>query len=139
MRRPSARVVAVLVILFAGACRSSEPLRTATIQLGRALNPDRTVASHTTRFKPHDTIYVSVLTAGPGKATITTRWTYAGRVVGEPQKQVEYREDAATEFHIQNNAGFPAGDYEVEVLLDGRSVAKRAFKVEDDSVRQKRD
>jgi hypothetical protein len=131
MRPPSARLIPLLVIgLFAYACRSSEPFRTATIQLGRSLNPDHTVASHTTRFKPHDTIYVSVLTVGPGKSTITTRWTYAGRVVGEPQKRVEYSKDAATEFHIQNNGGFPAGDYEVEVLLDRTSVARRAFKVE---------
>jgi hypothetical protein len=131
MRTAATRLILIVVVgFFAAACRSSEPLHGAKIQLGRSLNPDNTVGAHTTRFKPNDTIYVSVLTVGSGTATITARWTYAGRVVSEPRKQVHYRGDAATEFHLQNNAGFPAGDYDVEILLDGTSVGKRPFKVE---------
>jgi hypothetical protein len=112
------------------ACRSNDPLRINTIQLGRGLNPDNTVSGHTTRFKPTDTIYVSVLTDNAGSGTLAARWTYAGRVVSEPQKDVSYRGAAATEFHIQNSGGFPAGDYRVEILLDGKSIATREFRVD---------
>jgi hypothetical protein len=112
------------------ACRSNDPLRVNTIQLGRALNPDNTISGHTTRFKPADTIYVSVLTDAPGSGTVTARWTFAGRVVSEPQKQVSYRGPAATEFHIQNSGGFPPGEYRVEILLDGTSIGTREFRVE---------
>jgi hypothetical protein len=119
----------VLVCLLA-ACRSNDPLRVNTIQLGRGLNPDNTVSGHTTRFKPTDTIYVSVLTDNAGSGTIGARWTFAGRVVSEPEKRVSYRGAAATEFHIQNSGGFPAGDYKVEIVLDGTSVATREFRVD---------
>jgi hypothetical protein len=122
-------LVFILVCTLA-ACRSNDPLRVNTIQLGRGLNPDNTVSGHTTRFKPTDTIYVSVLTDNPGSGTVTARWTFAGRVVSEPQKKVSYRGAAATEFHIQNSGGFPPGDYQVEILLDGKPIATRAFRVD---------
>lgn len=112
------------------ACRSNDPLRVNTIQLGRGLNPDNTVSGHTTRFKPNDTIYVAVLTDNAGSGTVAARWTFAGRVVSEPQKQVSYRGAAATEFHIQNSSGFPAGDYQVEILLDGKPIGTREFRVD---------
>ena len=31
---------------------------------------------------------------------------------------------------MQNSGGFPAGDYSVEIFLDGQSVGKRVFKVD---------
>ena len=129
----STGVLLLLVLalsIAAGTCGSRDPLRASTIQLGRSLNPDNTVSGHTTRFKPDDTIYASVLTTGSGSATIAARWTYAGRVVSEPRKEVQYRGDAATEFHLENNAGFPPGDYSVEILVNGKPVGTRTFRVE---------
>ena len=111
-------------------CGPSEPLRVDTIQLGRSLNPDNSVANHTTQFQPLDTMYVSILTTERGRGTLGVRWTYRGRVVSEPSKEVVYRGPAATEFHIQNSSGFPPGEYSVEVFLDGQPVGKRDFRVE---------
>jgi hypothetical protein len=128
--RAIAAAILAAVVSLAGACQSNEPLRVNTIQLGRGLNPDNTVSGHTTRFKPTDTIYVSVLTDNAGSGTVSARWTYAGRVVSEPSKEVSYRGAAATEFHIQNSGGFPAGDYRVEIVLDGKPIATREFRVE---------
>jgi hypothetical protein len=121
----------VLAVLVAGfGCGPREPLSVETIQLGRSLNPDNSVASHTTVFKPDDTIYVAVLTPAAGHGTIGVRWTYVGRIVSEPEREVSYRGPAATEFHIQNSGGFPPGDYDVEVFLNGESVGNRPFRVE---------
>ncbi len=53
-----------------------------------------------------------------------------GRVVGEPKKQVSYRDDAATEFHLQSANGFPPGEYTVEAFFNGQSVGTRNFRVE---------
>jgi len=124
----AAGVLAALV--WVAACRPSGPLRVTTIQTGRSLNSDRSVGDHTTRFKPDDSMYASVLTDGPGTGTITVRWRYAGRLVSEETREVSYRDHAATEFHIQNSSGFPAGDYAVEILLDGKPFATRALRVE---------
>jgi outer membrane usher protein FimD/PapC len=37
---------------------------------------------------------------------------------------------AATEFHLQNSGGFPAGEYRVDILVNGQPAASRAFRVE---------
>jgi hypothetical protein len=123
----------ILAILLAAAVAASacsrEPLKVTNIQVGRSLNSDHSVGAHTAQFKPTDTIYVAVLTGASGAGKISARWTYAGRPVSEETKDVSYQGEAATEFHIQNSGGFPAGDYKVEVLLDGQSVGIRDFRV----------
>jgi hypothetical protein len=124
------RIVLLLLPLGVAACGPSEPLRVDTIQLGRSLNPDNSVANHTTLFKPTETVYVSALTQEPGYGTFVARWTYNGRVIDEPKKEVTYRGPAATEFHLQATGGFPPGDYSVEILLNGESVGKRTFRVD---------
>lgn len=121
-----------LVILSAclAGCGSGEALQVTTIQLGRAVNPDHTVSSFTTRFLPDETVYLSVATAGAGSATISVRWLYEGRVIDEPKKQVSYKIPAATEFHLESVPAFPTGGYVAEVFLNGQSVGTRPFRVE---------
>lgn len=130
MSNPNARLPAVVLFVILAGCGSNQGLRVTSIQLGRSVNADGTVAGHTTRFTPGDTVYVSVLTSGAGSASVGVRWIYAGRVLGEPKKQVSYRDAAVTEFHLQSASGFPPGDYTVEVFLDGRSAGSRQFRVE---------
>ena len=133
MRHVTPRPVAALVLgalVATAACGPSGPLEVTAIQLGRRLNSDNSIAEHTTRFGPADTIYVSVLTAGPGTGTIGVRWLYEGQLVSEPSGTVSYNGQAATEFHIQNSGGFPPGSYRVEALLDGEPIGERNFRVE---------
>jgi hypothetical protein len=113
------------------ACAADAPLQFDLLQLGRSINPDGTVGSHTTVFKTRDTIYASVLTKNSGAGTIGVRWTFAGRLVGEPSKPVRYKGAAATEFHLANSGGFPLGEYKVEALIDGTVVGSRTFHVEE--------
>ena len=125
------KLLAVFVAVTAlVACRPSGPLQVETIQTGKSRNSDNSVGNHSTRFKPDDTMFVAVLTKGPGSGKIGVRWTYVGRLVSEESRSVSYRDGAATEFHIQNSGGFPAGDYAVEVLVDDKPVATRPLKVE---------
>ena len=130
MMRVRTALLALAMGLAASACGPQAPLRVDTIQLGRSLNPDNSIGTHTSTFKPLDTMYVSILTPEKGRGTIGVKWTYAGRIVSEPTKEVSYKGPAATEFHIQNSSGFPPGSYAVEVFLDGQSVAKRDYRVE---------
>jgi hypothetical protein len=137
MRRPGSHSAAWLVVALLAAaptfgCGKEQPLQVTTIQLGRSINPDKTVASHTTRFKPTDTIYAAVLTEGTGSAKIKVRWRYRGTLVSEPEQDVTYQGAAATEFHLQNSGGFPPGDYTVEFFLDGRAIGTRPFKIDED-------
>jgi hypothetical protein len=130
MRPFTVRLPCVVLLTCLVGCGSGNTLRVDSIQLGRSLNADNTVAGHTTTFKPGETVYVSVLTTGSGSGTLSVRWMYARRVLGEPTKQVSYRDVAATEFRLESATGFPVGEYTVEVFLDGESVGTRAFRVE---------
>ena len=129
--RLSAASIFVVTTLSAAAC-SQQPLQLNTIQLGRGLNPDKTLTGFTTRFKPTDTIYVAVLTTAAGSGKVKARWLYAGRVVSEPEQTVSYQGPASTEFHIQDTGGFPPGEYTVELFIDGKSVGTKPFRVETD-------
>lgn len=121
----------LVVALSLVGCSPDAPLKIDTIQVGRSLNPDNSVANHTTQFKADDTtIYLSVLTPEAGAGTLAVRWTYGGRVISEPSKEVSYNGPAATEFHIVNSGGFPAGDYTVEVMLNGQPAGSRNFRVD---------
>lgn len=121
-------VLSLVFVLVAAGCADA-PLSLANIQVGRSLNPDRSVASITTLFKPNETIYVSVQTAAAGKGTVGVKWLFGTQVIDEPVKQVSYDGPASTEFHLVNSGGFPTGDYSVEIFLDGVSVGQRSFKV----------
>lgn len=129
MSKLNAGLTAMFLFVCLIGCRA-QPLRVTSIQLGRSLNADGTVANFTTVFAPGDSIYLSVLTSGAGSATIAVRWMYAGRVIDEPKKQVSYRIEAATEFRLQSAAGFPPGDYSAEIFLNGQSAGTRTFRVE---------
>ena len=121
------RRLALLGVFLMVACGSD--LRVTTIQQGRSLNADHTVAGHTSRFLPNETIYVSVQVAGAGSGVVSVRWTYVDidRVVGEPKKDVSGA--GATEFHLQNAGGFPTGEYKVEAFLNGVSAGSKTFQV----------
>ena len=120
----------LLAALVTCGCGPSEVLRVSTLQLGRSLNPDNSVGAHTTRFKPDDTVYLSILSDEPGYGTIAVQWRLNGQVVSEATRDVSYTRDAATEFHLQNSGGFPAGTYRVDVRINGQPAGSREFRVE---------
>ncbi len=125
------RLLLVLTVsACAAACGPDEQLAVASIQLGRSVNPDGTVASFTTRFAPGENVYLSVATSGAGSGTISVRWVYEGRLIDEPKKQVDYKMAAATEFRLQSVTALPLGGYKAEVFLNGQPVGTRDFRVE---------
>jgi hypothetical protein len=131
LKNPNKFFIAICVTMASGAgCGSPHTLHVTDVQLGRSLNADNSVRESVARFRPHDTVYVSVLTAGSGQGVITVRWMYAGHVVDEPKKQVSYKDAAATDFSLQSAGGFPPGDYSAEVLFDGQPAGSRTFRVE---------
>ncbi len=102
------------------------------VQLGTAVGSDRRVTTATAVFRPTDTIYASVLTSGSAaSATLTARFTYQdGQLVNESSQTIAPTGSDATEFHISKPDGWPAGQYKVEILLDGLSVSTKAFQVQ---------
>lgn len=129
MRAATLLLVAIAGVAGAIGC-SAEPLQVTTIQLGRSLNSDDTVGNHTTTFKPDETVYVSAVNDAAGAGTVSVRWIYAGQTVSQESKDVRFTREGATAFRMQTpSAGFPEGDYRVEVEVDGQSVGTRTFRV----------
>jgi hypothetical protein len=120
----------IAFMLTVSACAPSNPIQFETIQLGRSLNTDNSVGNHTTRFKPDDTVYVALLNEQPGTGELTVRWVLNGQVVKEEKREVSYTRASATEFHLQNSGGFPAGSYRVDIRVNGQPAGTREFRVE---------
>ena len=89
--------------------------------LGSAVGPDKKVTAAKESFAKSDTIYVALDTTGSGSSTVKARWTYIGKdgksvPVKEDTQAIQATGPATTEFHISKPDGWPAGDYQVEVL-----------------------
>lgn len=102
------------------------------VDLGTAIGADQRIATAATTFKPTDTIYVSIGTAGASTgAQLTAKWMYNGtQQVSESSQNIAPNGPAATSFSISKPDGFPVGDYAVEISMDGTPTASRAFRIE---------
>jgi len=101
------------------------------IQLGNAVSADKRVVAPMTDFKPTDTIYAAVATTGSSaNSTINAKWIYQdGQVVHEESVTVAPNGADVTDFQISKADGWPAGDYRVEITLDGQAAGSAAFRV----------
>lgn len=126
-------------VTLAAGCRargeSREPgaarLRISAIELGRAVDLDKRVKEPTASFSANDTIYASVLTQGEAPlVALTARWRRAGDLLEETTQMIAPRAGTASEFHVWKPHGWPKGDYEVEILVDGVSSGRRTFSVD---------
>lgn len=100
------------------------------LELGSAVDANHKVLSSNSMFTPKDTIYAAVDTVGNGNATLAAKWIYQdGQVVHEDSKTLNAIGPETTAFMISKPSGFPAGDYKVEISLDGKPVASKDFSV----------
>jgi hypothetical protein len=106
----------------------------SAVTLGKAVSADKKVTAAADTFAKGDTIHASIDTTGAGSATLVAKWTYS-----KDGKTVPVKEDSVTitptgpatsEFHISKPDGWPAGDYQVEIVMDGKTVATKSFKVQ---------
>ena len=131
--RPTAtmkRTVFIVVAALCAACGPSEPLNVVGVQTGKSLNSDHSVGVHAASFRPSDKMYVSVLSVGRGKGTITVKWSLGGQVINTMTKKVSYNGQAATDFRFEAADEFPVGDYTIDVSVDGKTIETRRVKVE---------
>ena len=107
------------------------PVAVASVDLGNAVGADQRVTTAATEFTPQDTIYAAVSTTGSAaNAVLNAKWTYQdGQTVNESSQTIAPSGPAVTTFHISKPDGWPAGNYKVEISLDGRPVASKDFSV----------
>ena len=107
------------------------PVAVASVDLGNAVGPDQKVTTPSTTFAPTDTIYAAVSTTGSAaNAVLNAKWSYQdGQTVNESSQTIAPNGAAVTTFHISKPDGWPAGNYKVEISLDGSPVSSKDFSV----------
>ncbi|MDX1661821.1 MAG: hypothetical protein R3326_08530 [Gemmatimonadota bacterium] len=102
------------------------------VTLGSSVGADNRVTQETGTFAPSDTIYTSVETEGVAEsAELTARWTYEdGQTIDETSRTIAPNGPEVTEFHVATPDGWPTGEYQVTILLDGEEAETASFTVE---------
>jgi hypothetical protein len=111
-----------------------EGVAVTSATLGSAINAEKRVAAATDTFRPGDTVFIAVETSGAAGASLTARWSFdpAGQAVrvNEETQEVAPGGPSVTEFHVRKPDGWPRGDYQVVVLVNGEPAVTRRFKVQ---------
>ena len=106
-----------------------------SVDLGNSVGADNRVAATATTFAPGDTVFAAVVTrtadaTASVPATLSAKWTFQdGQTVNEESRDLNLTGDGVTAFQISMPAGLPAGQYKVEVSLDGAVVQSRDFEI----------
>lgn len=114
---------------------ASAPLQVVSLTLGKEIGSDKKVVTEQDTFARTDTIYASIGTTGAATdAKLTAKWSFLPKGGGEKlfmtdSLAISPTGEAQSEFHVFNSRGWPTGDYKVELLLDGSSVATKTFHV----------
>jgi len=109
--------------------------RVLGFELGHAVDSTRRISGGvSSTFSPRDTVWLSVRTENTGaNSMLSARWSFQdGQRVDSTAQAVANRSgaaDAVTEFHISKPGGWPAGQYKVEVFLDGASQGIKDFEI----------
>lgn len=139
----AARAAVVVLLAASAGCgrgdadAGAEPavagVEVSEVRLGRTVGPDRRVTAETDQFGARDSIYASVATQGSANnVTLGARWKYQdGQVVDESRETLSPTGPANTAFHVHHPQGWPAGRYEVEILVNDRLAQTREFTVRD--------
>lgn len=105
----------------------------SSVSVGKAIGADKKISAATDTFAKGDTLYASVDTTGSGTARLEAKWTYRQgdkvATVKEESMTVSTSGPATHEFHVSKPDGWPAGEYEVEILVDGKSAGTKKMTV----------
>jgi hypothetical protein len=102
----------------------------SSVELGSTVDANNKILASGTSFAPKDSIYASIDTSGSGNAALAVKWTYQdGQVVHEDSKTLNATGPETTAFMISKPGGFPAGNYKVDISLNGNQVASKDFSV----------
>lgn len=103
----------------------------SSVTLGSAIRSDLQVVTPKSIFNWRDTIYASISTDGTSAgAVLAVKWTYEdGQTVNESNKTIAPNGPSVTEFHIIKPDGWPTGDYQVAIFLDGKQIRSLSFSV----------
>ena len=108
-------------------------LSVASVDLGKSIGADKKVSAPTTTFGSRDTIYAAVNTEGAATGTLSAKWSFVQdtkeTVIDSASRSITPTGPATTEFHITKKSPWPAGQYKVDISLNGASASVKNFEV----------
>jgi hypothetical protein len=109
------------------------PFKVTSIDLGKAVGPDKKITDPATTFGTKDTIFASVASEGTSTTPVKlhAKWTFgdAGTVVKEEDASITPSGPANTDFNISKKTPWPVGKYKVEITADGNAAGSKDFEV----------
>jgi len=132
--RPARLLPLLLLGLVAACSKPSLPgdLQIADVTTGRTLAPDGSITedTRTGMYWTTDTFYVSVKTEGSAQnVAMQARWSGPEGATAEQTKTISPSGTTITAFEApppkDKEGRWPAGDYKVEILVNGTSQATR--------------
>lgn len=104
-------------------------LTVTTVDLGNAVDAGNRVSAPLSAFAPTDTIHASVATDGASPGDLTAKWTFEDGQVVDTQTKAIPAGPQVTDFSISKPDGWPAGDYTLELMINGMVVQTRELEV----------
>ena len=105
--------------------------RIVSVLLGKSLDADRIVVGDANTFGPKDKIHASVLSTGAHAGLrLSAKWLAPdGSLVAETEQPLVPTAATAITFSIQNPTGWPEGEYQLQVAVNGSTLQVRKFQV----------
>ncbi|MEO8160134.1 MAG: hypothetical protein ABI588_01845 [Arenimonas sp.] len=102
-----------------------------SVLMGNAVDAEHVVIRDTRQFGTKDAIYASVLSIGPHQGLkLSAEWLAPdGSSIAKSEQPIVPASDLATTFNIRNPAGWPAGDYQLRVAINGHTQRTESFTV----------
>lgn len=106
--------------------------RLLEVALGNAIDSERRVTRTQSRFQSTDTLYLSVLgSAASTDLALSVRWLdAAGHVIAQAEQPLPAGSASVTTFSAQHPQTWPAGQYRVELAVNGQPLDFREFNVQ---------
>jgi hypothetical protein len=103
----------------------------AGIEIGRSVNPDKTMYDATVLFIPTDKVWASLVILGAApKATVQARWvTDGGEVFDQGSQEITPDGSTVVAFSTGRPDGWKVGKYRVEIQLNGVPVGSKDFEI----------
>ena len=103
-----------------------------SVLLGNAVDAEHVVLTDTRSLGAKQPIYASVLSIGAHQGlNLSADWIAPdGHSFAKSEQPVVPDADLATTFKVENPAGWPAGDYQVRIAINGHTVRTESFTVQ---------
>lgn len=105
--------------------------RVVSVLMGNAVDAERVVLGDAREFKPKDAIHASVLSIGAHQGLkLSADWIAPdGKSFAKSEQAIVPASDLATTFKVQHPQGWPLGDYQLRIAINGHTLRTEKFSV----------